>query len=60
MDKTVYKSVAPSVVAPITLAIELMVNVCLGALMVIRENYEILVKIKKANKKKKKKKKHFD
>ena len=48
MDKTVRKCAVPSVVAPITLATELMDHVNLGALMVIRENCVILVMIIKA------------
>ena len=48
MDQTVHKCAALSVVAPITLATELMDHVYLGALMVIMENCVVLVKIKKA------------
>ena len=46
MDETVLKCLAPSAMAPITLATEI---------MVMRENCVILVRIKKAKKKTKKK-----
>ena len=45
MDKTVRKSAVPSVLAPITLATKLMDHVHLDALMVIKENCVILVRI---------------
>ena len=45
MDQTVRKSAVPSVLAPITLATKLMDHVHLDALMVIKENCVILVRI---------------
>ena len=50
MDKTVRKSAVPSVLAPITLATKLMDHVHLDALMVIKENCVILVRIVNAKK----------